>query len=347
MRRSPASGSWKTTGAERRDVPRLPQVREVDDRELEALAAVDREHLDGVGVGLEPAAALLVGAVLGGLGDPPPQPRAERGRPELLGRRGGVQQLRRRGAGRSARARRRRRASTRAGSRSARRDRLRQRGDARGAQHARPRRAAAGGPPPTPRRSRARDPLRASSRGTASARRACARGPRRAAPAPRAAAASRPRPRSPNTLPAPLMTAGTPAASSASRTSGGGAVRAHEHGDVAGRDRRAALHGAVVGAGLDLRARRRAAGRRRPRGRARCTRARTRSVAKPCGVQLDRRLVAVDDPHAQRRARRPSGAARGSRPRRARAGRRSPRGRAARRRTARRRRRSGPGRCAS
>ena len=32
----------------------------VDDRELEALAAVDRQHLHGLGVGLEPAAALLV-----------------------------------------------------------------------------------------------------------------------------------------------------------------------------------------------------------------------------------------------------------------------------------------------
>ena len=38
----------------------------------------------------------------------------------------------------------------------------------------------------------------------------------------------------PNTLPAPLMTAGTPTSSSASRTSAACGVRAHEHGDVPG-----------------------------------------------------------------------------------------------------------------
>ena len=35
----------------------------VDDRELEALAAVDRQDLDRLGVGVEPPAALLVAAV--------------------------------------------------------------------------------------------------------------------------------------------------------------------------------------------------------------------------------------------------------------------------------------------
>ena len=73
---------------------RLPQVRAVDDRELEALAAVDGEHLDGLGVGLEPPAALLVARVLLGLGDPAPQPRRQRRRRPCcsVGRRG-VQEL--------------------------------------------------------------------------------------------------------------------------------------------------------------------------------------------------------------------------------------------------------------
>src|SRR4029078_11069286 len=40
-----------------RDVPGLPQVRVVDDRELEAFAAVHGEQLDRLGVGLQAAAA--------------------------------------------------------------------------------------------------------------------------------------------------------------------------------------------------------------------------------------------------------------------------------------------------
>ena len=75
------------------DPGRLPQVGEVDDRELEPLAAVDREHLHGLGVGLQPAAALLVAGLLLGGGDPLAQPRGQRGRAEPLGGRGGVQEL--------------------------------------------------------------------------------------------------------------------------------------------------------------------------------------------------------------------------------------------------------------
>jgi hypothetical protein len=76
-----------------RDVARLPQVGVVDDRELDALAAMDGEDLDGLGVGLEAPAALLVARVLAGRGDLLAQPRGQRGGAHLLGRRGGVQEL--------------------------------------------------------------------------------------------------------------------------------------------------------------------------------------------------------------------------------------------------------------
>ena len=89
------------------DVARLPGERVVDDRELEALAAMDRQHLHRLGVGVEPQRAILVGAVAVGVGDPLPQPGGQRGDPELLLGRGGVQQLARRVRGRSAGARRR------------------------------------------------------------------------------------------------------------------------------------------------------------------------------------------------------------------------------------------------
>ena len=75
------------------DVAGLPGERVVDDRELEALAAVDGQHLHRLGVGVEPPGALLVGAVPVGLGDPLPQPGGQRGDAELLLGRGGVQQL--------------------------------------------------------------------------------------------------------------------------------------------------------------------------------------------------------------------------------------------------------------
>ena len=69
------SGSWKTGDLVFLAVS-LPQVRAVDDRELEPLAAVDGEDLHRLGVGLEPAAAVLVAGVLAGFVDPPPQPGA-------------------------------------------------------------------------------------------------------------------------------------------------------------------------------------------------------------------------------------------------------------------------------
>ena len=56
------------------DVARLPQEREVHDRELKTLAAMDGQHLDGFGVGFQAAAAVLVGRVAFGLDDPAPQP---------------------------------------------------------------------------------------------------------------------------------------------------------------------------------------------------------------------------------------------------------------------------------
>ena len=43
-----------------REAPGVPQERAVDDRELEALAAVEGEHLHGVGVGVQAARALVV-----------------------------------------------------------------------------------------------------------------------------------------------------------------------------------------------------------------------------------------------------------------------------------------------
>ena len=75
------------------DVAGLPGERVVDDRELEALAAMDGQHLDRLGVGVEPQGAILVGAVPVGVGDPLPQPGGQRGNAELLLGRGGVQQL--------------------------------------------------------------------------------------------------------------------------------------------------------------------------------------------------------------------------------------------------------------
>ena len=75
-----------------RAVP-VPDVWAVDDRELQALAAVDRQHLHGFGVGLEAAAAVLVAGVLRRLGDASPQPGRERRRPEAVRHRNGVQEL--------------------------------------------------------------------------------------------------------------------------------------------------------------------------------------------------------------------------------------------------------------
>ncbi len=75
------------------DPPRIPQVRAVDDGELEALAAVDRQHLHRLGVGLESAAAVLGVVFLAGLVDALAQPAGEGGDAELLGGGGAVQEL--------------------------------------------------------------------------------------------------------------------------------------------------------------------------------------------------------------------------------------------------------------
>ena len=116
-RSSSACGSWKKTGCgSSRDVARLPQERAVDDRELEALAAVDGQDLDRLGVGLQPPAALLVARVLAR----PSAIRCAQPARSARWRRAARSSPRRaaagrRGAGRSAGARRRRVASTRAG----------------------------------------------------------------------------------------------------------------------------------------------------------------------------------------------------------------------------------------
>ena len=250
---------------------------------------MDRQHLHGLGVGLQPPAALLVARVVArprrsaAAATPSARscPAARRSRP-----RAGAG---RRGAGRSARRSPSASASTRAGQALDQRDRL-GRATRRPARAARaPSRAAGGGPPPTPPRRRhatcsAVQPRNARQRGRARARAATS-----AARAPRAAAASRAPARVPNTLPAPLITAGTPTASSASRIERGVAVRAHEHGDVAGPHGLAAERRAVVGAALDLGAR----GQQRDdvggevlgdvlARRRRCARSR-------CVVELDRR----------------------------------------------------------
>ncbi len=75
------------------DVAGLPQVGEVDDGELQTLAAVDGQDLDGLLVGLQAPAALLVAGLLPGGGDALAQPGGQRSGAHLLGRRGGVQQL--------------------------------------------------------------------------------------------------------------------------------------------------------------------------------------------------------------------------------------------------------------
>ena len=93
VRWSPASGSWKNTGSPGRMYTESHRNGRYTIGELEALAAVDRQHLHGLGVGLQPAAALLVAGVVAGLGDPTAQPRGQRGNAELLARRRGVQQL--------------------------------------------------------------------------------------------------------------------------------------------------------------------------------------------------------------------------------------------------------------
>ena len=73
---------------------RRPQERAVDDRELEALAAVDREDLHRLRIGLEPARPLLLALLSLRGGHLLREPATQRRHPELLGGRGLVQQLR-------------------------------------------------------------------------------------------------------------------------------------------------------------------------------------------------------------------------------------------------------------
>ena len=76
-----------------RDPTGPPQVGQVDDRELEPLAAVDGPHLHGLGVALEPAAPRLDIALALGVAHPLPQPGEQRGRRGVVGHALLVQQL--------------------------------------------------------------------------------------------------------------------------------------------------------------------------------------------------------------------------------------------------------------
>ena len=276
---------------------------------------MDREDLDRLGVGLEPAAALLVARVLLGLGDPPPQPRGERGRPELLGRRGGVQQLAdvaqvgqpplAVGAARARAPAAPRRASP---SRPA----TRRRAPAARA----PRCAAGGGRPPTPRRPRTRPAPRVQPRNGVSAA-ARARGVEVGRSI---ASSSRSQSRAggvPNTLPAPLITAGIPAASSSSRTSAALRCVRTSTATWPGATALAAPARCRRRRGARSRRRRRAARRGRRRGPWRCARAPTRCArSRPASARSTARRGARRGRAAARRPARPTAAARGSAPRR-------------------------------
>ena len=72
--------------------PAVPQVGHQDDRELQPLAGVHGDDLDGGRVGLQAPAALL-GVVLRGLVDAPAQPLQQCGGPHALPGRDGVQRL--------------------------------------------------------------------------------------------------------------------------------------------------------------------------------------------------------------------------------------------------------------
>ena len=346
VRASPLAGSWKKTGSfVAPDPGRLPQVGEVDDRELEALAAVDRQHLHRLGVGLQPAAALLVARLLLGGRDPLAQPAGQRGRPEPLGGGRRVQQLADVAqVGQPPLAVLQREQPP--GQPLDERDRLQQRRDAAHAQHARPLVQAAVDLLPL-LLAGARDPLGV----PAEERRQ------------RGGAGAGGRARALDRLQQPQPVArGLGAEHAARAVDDRGdldrvervaherrlAVGAHEHRDVARPHRVLPEHRAVLGPALDPRA-----GGEQPDevGGEVARDVAARGVVARVAVagRLDRRVVAVHDAHPQRRGmrraeqpRRPVGAAR-----RARSGRRSPRGRAARRRTARRRPRAAPGRCAS
>src|SRR4051812_16089896 len=71
---------------------RVPQERAVDDGELESLAAMDRQDLDGVGVGLQPPRALFVTFLYCGA-DPGAQPARKGGGAETFVDRDAVEEL--------------------------------------------------------------------------------------------------------------------------------------------------------------------------------------------------------------------------------------------------------------
>ena len=72
----------------------IPQIGAIDNRELEALGPVDRQHLYRGRVGIEPPAALLrFGAFGAPLVDPPGQPCPQRGEAKLGLARLGVEQF--------------------------------------------------------------------------------------------------------------------------------------------------------------------------------------------------------------------------------------------------------------
>ena len=177
---------------------------------------MDGQHLHRLAVRLQPPAAVLVGDVLAGLGDPAAQPRRQGGDAEPAGHRLAVEQLADVAQiGERALA-------VRTGEQAGRQalavgDRLEQGGDATAAQAARPRGAPGRRCPPTSASSavatcsadqptnvdRARARTRVDDDGRSSASRRALQS--------RATGAR-------NTLPAPLITAGTPTASRASRT---------------------------------------------------------------------------------------------------------------------------------
>ena len=153
----------------------------------------------------------------------------------------------------------------------------------------------------------------------------------------------------PNTLPAPLITAGTPTGVERVAHQRAVTVGADEHGDVPGPHRLGGGSDAVEVAGDRPRRPTTAARRRRRRGRRRCAAAPEALLAQPVRGEptppSSRWTTRTRSAARVRRAAQPGLA--GARRRPARCGTRCPRGRAWRRRTARRRRRRAPGRCAS
>ena len=72
----------------------VPQEGAEDDRELQPLAPMDGEHLDGLGVRIEATAAVLVVPVLPRLVDPTAEPGRQCRGPEAFPLRLGMEELR-------------------------------------------------------------------------------------------------------------------------------------------------------------------------------------------------------------------------------------------------------------